>query len=462
MSASTSILAVVLLLAPPPCHSVINRGAVLARHDLHLTAIHPADVITLGNGAFAYNVDATGLQSLNATYTAAPSFDLQILSDWGFHTTPFSTADPAFPLRRFNYTQYSTPTGAHSSRAVHYPTNSNVSTAAYNWLHSNPHRVNLAQLALRWGDGSSLTAGQVSGLNGTLTLATGVYSSLFTLTPSRGAALDVSVVSAVHPDADVLSTRLTCVPRGGGDASCPLALRLAFPYARGGNPSAGDWDPRDDALHVTVVEANVSDGRGGGAAVISRTKDADGYTVACNWTAVGSPSLFVWTLVREGPHVLSLKAANATSAGRPSAPSAPNGAPLQFDQGASLTDSTDDSGAAAAASAFSIELVCVFAPRGVVYPTGGSSAWLTAKAALTVPFVALPLPAALPPARAVEAASAASFSSYWATGAFVDLASAAGGGADGARALELERRVLLSQYLLRVHSAGATPPQVGE
>ena len=72
--------------------------------------------------------------------------------------------------------------------------------------------------------------------------------------------------------------------------------------------------------------------------------------------------------------------------------------------------------------------------------------------------VAAPYAEPLPAAAAVEASSEASFGDYWAAGAFVDLASRASGAA-GARAAELERRVVLSQYALRVHSAGSTPPQ---
>lgn len=56
---------------------------------------------------------------------------------------------------------------------------------------------------------------------------------------------------------------------------------------------------------------------------------------------------------------------------------------------------------------------------------------------------------------AVQAAAAAMWASFWAGGAFVDLAS---GSADP-NAWELERRVVLSRFLTRSNSAGACPPQ---
>ena len=60
----------------------------------------------------------------------------------------------------------------------------------------------------------------------------------------------------------------------------------------------------------------------------------------------------------------------------------------------------------------------------------------------------------LPDARSVEAASDAAFGTYWESGAALDVS-----GSTDPRALELERRVVLSQYLTRVHSAGVLPPQ---
>ena len=56
--------------------------------------------------------------------------------------------------------------------------------------------------------------------------------------------------------------------------------------------------------------------------------------------------------------------------------------------------------------------------------------------------------------EAVVAKSATSWESYWLSGAAIDLSHST-----DPRAVELERRVVLSQYLTRVHSAGTMPPQ---
>jgi len=55
---------------------------------------------------------------------------------------------------------------------------------------------------------------------------------------------------------------------------------------------------------------------------------------------------------------------------------------------------------------------------------------------------------------AVEAASREHWRKYWMDGGMIDLS-----GNDDARAAELERRIVLSQYVMAVHDAGSTPPQ---
>jgi hypothetical protein len=57
------------------------------------------------------------------------------------------------------------------------------------------------------------------------------------------------------------------------------------------------------------------------------------------------------------------------------------------------------------------------------------------------------------PFAAVKAASATGWSDYWTKGGMIDFA-----GSTAPRAAELERRVVLSLYLMRVHYAGSVPP----
>ena len=69
-------------------------------------------------------------------------------------------------------------------------------------------------------------------------------------------------------------------------------------------------------------------------------------------------------------------------------------------------------------------------------------------------FEAKPDETPLPHVAQIEEASAASWEKFWKEGGAVDLS-----GSTDPRWMELERRIVLSQYLLAVQEAGSTPPQ---
>lgn len=371
----------------------------------------PTAVTSLGNGAFAFTVDVTGLQSLNCSYGFP--FDLNTLSDWGWHTS-FDGSDA---LRTYNYTTFNTPQpgGGNATRPVRYPTGSNASAGAGAWLHNNPHRLPLAQVALAWaapGGGAPLAAGDVASAAHALDAWAGAAASLTTLRGAGGdrPATDARVLTAVHPDVDALAVRVALAPHAGAGVAAalaatappPLVLRIAFPYTSTGT---ADWAPANDARHSTTVVAS-SPGR----FAVERAIDGDGYTVDCAYNAS-------WALARgRSPHVLVL---------------------------------SPPAGSAAASTDF----VCLFAPRGADFPVGRGTPWLQRKRAQTLALQA----GALPPYDAVAGAAAAAWQDYWLAGAFVDFASASLPKPPPA-ALELERRVVRSLYLLRALEAGAEPP----
>jgi len=503
------------------CLALIDREAVVSRHDVLIQASTSAeldtanDVITIGNGAFAFNVDITGLQTFNDTYT---HLNLQTLADWGWHSTPFSPQDPTFALRDYNFTVYSTPVDGHGgTRNVPYMNDGSNSEDVVSWLMGNPHRLHLGQVSLRTfssvtGKTSALNLDSVVNASQALRIFTGVIESNFSLLgdadircalvddnlvaefscgegggvitsvpwasygqpsgsctsgfisnpncnadntsavlstlcvgkpscsilvnfqapwgdpcsgkakalaanitcsgpppPSPNAARSVSVRSVVHPDVDLLSTTLQCIDDIN---DCPLALRLAFPYGSSNfGPNAADWNSELDAMHSSALVRNVSDGMS-----IIRVLDSDSYRIDCSWTSGKLVPLQV------GPHVFDL---------------------VPFPIGSLWSGS--------------ISLSCLFSPTAgaggaLHYPVGESQDWLIAKKALTQTFLeSLDLP--LFDDTAVE--SSAMWSQHWLTGAFVDLAS----NTPDPAAFELERRVILSQYLLRANDAAAEPPQ---
>src|SRR5262252_4204413 len=72
--------------------SVIDRVALVARHNPVLHGIDPLSPLSLGNGEFAFTADITGLQTFPGMYENA--MPLCTMSQWGWHTTPAGGLDP--------------------------------------------------------------------------------------------------------------------------------------------------------------------------------------------------------------------------------------------------------------------------------------------------------------------------------------------------------------------------------
>jgi len=64
----------------------INREAVVRRHTVHINKIDSLSSLSVGNGNFAFTVDATGMQSFPDAY--AKGVPLGTQSVWGWHSFP--------------------------------------------------------------------------------------------------------------------------------------------------------------------------------------------------------------------------------------------------------------------------------------------------------------------------------------------------------------------------------------
>ena len=527
---------IVSLLLSSNVFSLIDRQSIVARYRQEpfnsplpdATHLDMADVFSLGNGDFCFNVDATGLQTYNESFaTTGPRLDLNILSSWAFHSLPAVNDGTMIGARKalsnFNFTIRPTATSWNTTRNIPLADGSNSSDGnTGGWMMSNPHRLGLGQLALRiaydvtnQADPLAPSAQMLTNISSQLDTWTGSFSSNFILhlpqasspfcgqsdestslelvcikqgatisniinasygTPSSlcpipvvnpsctaanstsvieglclgksscvipsgnafwsdpclgkvkslvvaaecskgggfspssgGSAGDVTfavtVDTVVHPDVDLVSTRISCTNIAGG-VGCPTSLRLAFPYATGNwGPSANDWGPQWTESHTTVVTRNETT-----RITLLRTIDDASVVVDCAWS---DP---LWKFVAVSAHAFALfPPPNALSA--------------------------------------SVELSCLFSPPDAEYPISAStSAYLTAKQSSTLQLLNSVSP--IPLFKDVQNAAAAMWLQYWNSGAFVDLAHTG-----NANATELERRVILSKYLTRAHSVGMTPPQ---
>ena len=64
----------------------INRKVVVQRHNVRINKIDSLSSLTIGNGNFAFTVDATGMQSFPEAY--AKGIPLGTQSVWGWHSFP--------------------------------------------------------------------------------------------------------------------------------------------------------------------------------------------------------------------------------------------------------------------------------------------------------------------------------------------------------------------------------------
>jgi len=336
--------------------SLIDRKALVSRHNPSIHKLDPLSPLSVGNGEFAFTADITGLQTFPAEYENR--MPLCTMSQWGWHRAPLPGGLDPNGLR---LTQYDT-----HGRSVGYHTSSTGQTELYNWLRENPHRLHLGRIGLRMlkGDeGAGLS--DISDIRQELDLWSGSLNSRFSFAGQR-----VTVRTTVHPEYDLLAVEIdSSLIRHGR-----LAVGFAFPYGSQ-QMQAADWTrPKN---HQSRVVAQTEQ-----AVRLQRKLDGDEYQVAVEWTG---QALFEI----DGTHEFLLT---------------PKGARERF------------------------TFVVAFSPR--------------------------PIRASLPNSSATLVASASHWRRFWTNGAAIELSES-----PDPRAPELERRVVLSQYLTAIQCAGSLPPQ---
>jgi hypothetical protein len=338
---------------PPP----IDRHALVTRHNASLSRLDPESPLSVGNGEFAFTVDATGLQTFPELYEQ--TIPLGTLSQWGWHTGP----NPGnWHIGRFGFKEFDS-----HGRTVGYADIPGERTPAIEWLRANPHRLHLGRVGFRLtrADGSRAMPADLSDVRQTLDLWNGTITSRFRF---DGELVDVETVC--HPSLDAVSVRVTSPLVGTGR----IAIEFRFPYGTG-QITAADWTKPD--AHTTTLSQP-----GPGEARFARRLDGDAYDVSARWQPRGR-------LTETGPHTYVLEAAAGTQ-------------------------------------------------------TIG----------LTAAFAAAPIAGPVPSFEDARAAARAHWNRFWSTGGAIDLS-----GSTDPRWRELERRIVLSQYLTAIQCAGRFPPQ---
>lgn len=339
-----------------PKQTPIDREALVTRNNPQVTAIDSLASLSVGNGEFAYTVDATGLQTFPDSYKLGVPLGTQ--SQWGWHS--FDNPENFKPEETMK--DYDFDRGHIERYATQFNEPGRAKDAA-NWYRMNPHRLHLGIIGFDFG--AEATPSQVTDIHQTLDMWRGEISSTFIYNGNNYA-----VKTVCHPDLDMVAAEITT------PAHTPICFR--FPYPTGAHSDdACDWQSDDKHQTEIVTQDDHS-------ALLKRTLGATTYYVRLSW---------------QGTATLAQPATNKLT----------------------LTP-TDDT----------FSFAAQFVKES---PADGQTA-------------------VLPTFADTEKAAAEHWRGYWTEGAAVDFSACT-----DPRAKELERRVVLSQYLLAIQCAGSVPPQ---
>ena len=339
----------------------IDRFSLVSRHNVTVNKFDSLGSLSVGNGSFAFTVDATGLQTFPEMYENG--ICLGTMSDWGWHSFP----------NKNNYKleesyQYFDVEGREIPYAVQWNEPGRKQEAA-NYFRQNPHRLHLGNIGFELfkENGEHLDYGEIRKIEQTLNLWEGNISTYFEI---EGEA--VNVHTFCHPTFDMIATKIQSERIKKG----LVAINLRFPYPTANHvDGASDWQS-PEKHYSEIIHQNEN------SAVCKHILDTTTYFVKLNWDGKAN-------IIEKEPHYFVLE---------PGGESESFSFTAEFSQENNFQDT-------------------------IAFYQGKETA-------------------------------AKHWKNFWETGGAVDFSAT-----DDLRAKELERRVVLSQYLTRIQCAGVLPPQ---
>lgn len=341
----------------------INRESVVRRHNVSNHTMDTLASLTVGNGTFAYTVDATGMQSFPIYYQNGVSLGTQ--SEWGWDAFP-NTKNYKFEETLKSYDFNNEGRNAKYSIQLKEPERN---AEAVNYFRENKHRLQLGNVGLELylKNGQRATAQHIQDIRQELNLWTGIITSEF-----RIEGEPVSVKTASYQGSDRIAVHVASPLI----AQQRLKIFVRYPYPSGKFLDEGtNYDQVND--HKTTIVAQAANG-----AVINHQLQGASYFTQLDYSQ--------GTLKNTASHYLVYQPAAALG---------------EFD------------------FSFAFAATNNFDKKSLRYTDAADE-------------------------------SAASWKHFWESGAAVDFA-----GSTDPRANELERRVVLSQYLTKVQCGGSNPPQ---
>ena len=392
----------------------IDRHAVVSRHPIDWPDL--LGQIPLGNGNFAFNADGTGLQT----------FGGNTMSHWCWHSFPLPEGARQEDVKPWAAVEKGRLKGAgtyplfddwHAQHRFQRENGYGVTTPPpllKDWLSFNPHPLNLGRLGFVDADGQRLAVDECVSLSHRLDVWTGLLTSRFsykgeivTVKTCVGFAVDIVAVRIASPllRTGALRVRLDFPsPSNPGGPGTPLRALVGFDdksQVNSPDPRCKlKWDPNTSGNPVPWV-GDFANPAGHRTEIAARTADR----------------LDLCRTIDATTYYVTLAGPGVGGSAKPASPS--DEMPSHcIDVGPFDTES--------------LELSCLYSGK---HPTGSG----------------------IPAFDEIRTACAKSWEAFWNSGGAMDLS-----GSQDPRWFELERRIVLSQYELAVHSAGDQfPAEVG-
>ncbi|KAL1726528.1 Six-hairpin glycosidase-like protein [Schizophyllum commune] len=358
------LLLIICLLTATVCYAAIDRRSIVSRYNPVRNASITSTPMQVGNGNFAFGMDATGLQTFQPFAT---------ISSWGWKNDSLPNGTTKDDVERYHGISW-----LDHGRPVEYDFGGQPA-AIEQWLTANPNRVNLGRIGLAFFDDAGTSLANVSEANLTslhqeLDLWTGIAQSEF-----EWAGAEVRVTTSCADRADAVVVTLSSPLLAAGR----LGVFFDFPWSDGSSkfsaPFVGVYNATDK--HSTTLRT------------VSDLKSDITHELGSSTFVTSIEAKETVTLTRDSPdaHRYTLVA----------------------------HEDTED-----------LSLVVSF--------SGDAD------------------PSLSPDVDFSHKASATAWEEYWTRSGFVDVIS----GSSDERADELQRRIILSRYLMRVNEApDASGPQ---
>lgn len=341
----------------------IDRKAVVQRHNVVNNSMDTLASLTVGNGAFAYTVDATGMQSFPGFYKNGVSLGTQ--SEWGWNSFP-NTGDFSFEetLKSYDFNKE----GRDAKYSIQHKETGRRREAT-EYYRVNPHRVQLGNVGLEieLKNGRTAAVEDIQGITQNIDLWSGVIHSVFQV---EGKPVEVWTAAAQSADQVAVQVSSPLIAEGR------IKAFLRYPYPTGKFLDEAAYYGEEAQHQSTMMVQNSR------AALLKHILPGSSYFTQ-----------------------------------------------LQFSEGQFTEKSKHHFVFTPDPKLDAFELAFSFAPKNEFDESQLDYAQ-------------------------TEKESKDAWEAYWKSGAAVDFA-----GSTDPRAHELERRVVLSQYLTKVQCGGSNPPQ---